>query len=213
MRQTSVIGPLACLLMLLVLAAGCSSSRPVDRLPDKTRLASCPVERGTPVLVRVNAADDNERATLAGIVTAVLQSQVGAVPARDEEEAEVVVRIDVRDLYLASIERGRMNASRTLGNTAVGTTLGMAIGGLAGRRTGALIGAGTGAAVGLAVSAMDTDTVETWAISADVAITRRGEEERPEPYATSAADGRMNRDEALDALGGVMGQDIARAMR
>ncbi len=215
MRQPCPAGPLACLLiMLLALASGCSGkARPVDSLPDETRLSSCPVDQGEYVLVRVDGGGDGECATLEGIVTATLQSQVGVRPAHDEDEADVMVRISLKDLYLASIERGRLNASRTLANTAVGTTLGLTVGSLAGRRTGALIGSGVGAALGLTVSALDTDTVETWAGSADIAITRRGGEERPEPYATTTAEGRTNRDEALDTLGGFMGQDIARAMR
>ncbi|MDO5536901.1 MAG: hypothetical protein Q4F72_05180 [Desulfovibrionaceae bacterium] len=164
-------------------------------------------------MVRVSGGDENFCDDFASLVTSTLQSRLGTRPAYSADDADVVVDIDVKDIYLAASDGVRLNASQTLANTAVGTSLGLVVGSLAGRRTGALIGAGVGAALGLTVSAADAQRVETWAISADICFDRLDEEPVTQQYSASVTDTGMSREDAVMALEDMLSQDLAAAMR
>lgn len=202
-----------CTALLALMTAGCASKEePRPELPGQARLATFHVKQDERVLVQVTGANmDCE--DFASLVTASLQSRCGLSPAASPEEADLIITIAVKDIYLAMTSAPRMSGSRTLGNTAMGTSLGLAIGSLAGGRQGGLLGAGIGAVLGLSVSAMDAERTETWALSADIDFKRKDEDKVSQPYSTSISDGSISREDATQALGNMLSQDLVAALR
>lgn len=66
------------------------------------------------------------------MLTAYLQSERGLNPASDVKEADLVILVEIRDVWATS-DGSRVSAGRTLGNVGTGTMLGVLLGGLVGR--------------------------------------------------------------------------------
>ena len=212
--------PLPCtvlaLLLCLALCAlpGCASKGGAQGpMPNLTRLAPRHLGEGSCVFVEVRGLNNGANEDLASLVTASLQSERGLVPADSRSEADAVVAIDVKDIYLCDTSGARLSGSQTLGNTLMGTVLGLGVGGIAGGRTGALVGAGAGALLGLGATAFDAKSDNTWAMVADVSIVRRGEQPAPEEHAVTAKGHGMTREESLAALKEQLAQDIVGCVR
>ena len=208
-------GVLAMLLCLaLAMLPACSSKGGAQGpMPNLARLAPRHLGDGSSVFVEVRGMNDGANEDLASLVTASLQSERGLVPADSRNEADAVVDIEVKDIYLCDSTGARLSGSQALGNTLMGTILGLGVGGIAGGRTGALVGAGTGALLGLGASAFDAKSDNTWAMVTNVAVTRRGEEPAPEEHAVTAQGHGMERDESLAALKERLAQDIVACVR
>lgn len=69
---------------------------------------------------------------LHSMLTAYLQSERGLNPASDVKEADLVILVEIRDVWATS-DGSRVSAGRTLGNVGTGTMLGVLLGGLVGR--------------------------------------------------------------------------------
>ncbi len=203
----------ALLCLLFSLLAACAASEAPPPAPDPSGLVRSPAAEGEYVHVKVRGASKAFNEDCASLVTGMLQSDCGLLPAAKQSEAAILIKVNVQDIALVSTEKGRISGRQALANTAVGTTLGLGLGGLAGRRTGALIGAGLGAALGLGITAADTQDRETWTLKAEVTISRAGHEGTPQAYATVAAGEGMDREAAETALKNRLAEDIVGCLK
>ena len=176
-------------------------------------LPAYPASQNESVYVSVTGGTRDFNDDLSSLVVASLQSDLGLVPADSEGDANILIDIAVRDLYVAAIGGKKINGGHALANTAMATSLGIVIGSIAGDRDGALVGAGIGAAVGLGVTAMDADTDYTWQLDADVTMRRRGEKANPLPYSTTANGTNMERQDAEYALKNQLSVDMVNSLR
>lgn len=176
-------------------------------------LPAYPASQNESVYVSVTGGTRDFNDDLSSLVVASLQSDLGLVPADSEGDANILIDIAVRDLYVAAIGGKKINGGHALANTAMATSLGIVIGSIAGDRDGALVGAGIGAAVGLGVTAMDADTDYTWQLDADVTMRRRGEKANPLPYSTTANGTNMERQDAEYALKNQLSVDVVNSLR
>lgn len=176
-------------------------------------LPAYPASQNESVYVSVTGGTRDFNDDLSSLVVASLQSDLGLVPADSSRDADILIDIAVRDLYVAAIGGKKINGGRALANTAMATSLGIVIGSIAGDRDGALVGAGIGAAVGLGVTAMDADTDYTWQLDADVTMRRRGEKANPLPYSTTANGTNMERHDAEYALKNQLSVDVVNSLR
>ena len=174
-------------------------------------LPAYPASQNESVYVSVTGGTRDFNDDLSSLVVASLQSDLGLVPADSSRDADILIDIAVRDLYVAAIGGKKINGGRALANTAMATTLGLAIGSIAGDREGALIGAGIGAALG--VTAADADTEYTWQLDCDVTMRRRGEKANPLPYSTTATATNMERQDAEYALKNQLSVDMVNSLR
>lgn len=162
------------LLILLLCLGACAShdARPAPELG--APLPAVSLERGDRVLVRIEngkgMADD-----LHSMITAYLQSERGLNPASGVAEADLVILVDIRDVWPTS-DGSRVSAGRALGTVGTGTMMGVLLGGLADGRSGALVGAGIGATVGMGATLYDqadASASTSWAMEAAVGMAAR----------------------------------------
>ena len=110
---------------------------------------------------------------LHSMLTAYLQSERGLNPASDIKEADLVILVEIRDVW-ATNDGSRVSAGRALGNVGTGTMLGVLLGGLVDGRGGAIVGAGIGATVGVGATLHDAgDNYTNWAMEAAVGTAAR----------------------------------------
>ena len=164
-------------------------------------LPAYPASQNESVYVSVTGGTRDFNDDLSSLVVASLQSDLGLVPADSSRDADILIDIAVRDLYVAAIGGKKINGGR------------LAIGSIAGDREGALIGAGIGAALGLGVTAADADTEYTWQLDCDVTMRRRGEKANPLPYSTTATATNMERQDAEYALKNQLSVDMVNSLR
>ena len=162
------------LLILLLCLGACAShdARPAPELG--APLPAVSLERGDRVLVRIEngkgMADD-----LHSMITAYLQSERGLNPASGVAEADLVILVDIRDVWPTS-DGSRVSAGRALGTVGTGTMMGVLLGGLADGRSGALVGAGIVATVGMGATLYDqadASASTSWAMEAAVGMAAR----------------------------------------
>lgn len=202
------------LMIFCLLVLGCAGQNPQNGGGGTIQgLPAYPASQNESVYVSVTGGTRDFNDDLSSLVVASLQSDLGLVPADSSRDADILIDIAVRDLYVAAIGGKKINGGRALANTAMATTLGLAIGSIAGDREGALIGAGIGAAVGLGVTAADADTEYTWQLDCDVTMRRRGEKANPLPYSTTATATNMERQDAEYALKNQLSVDMVNSLR
>ena len=200
------------LIIFCLLVLGCAGQNPKNGGGGTIQgLPAYPASQNESVYVSVTGGTRDFNDDLSSLVVASLQSDLGLVPADSSRDADILIDIAVRDLYVAAIGGKKINGGRALANTAMATTLGLAIGSIAGDREGALIGAGIGAALGLGVTAADADTEYTWQLDCDV--RRRGEKANPLPYSTTASATNMERQDAEYALKNQLSVDMINSLR
>ncbi len=202
------------IVLFCLLALGCAGKNSQDGSSGTIQpLPPYPASQNERVYVSVTGGTRDFNNDLSSLVVASLQSDLGLVPADSEGDANILIDIAVRDLYVAAIGGKKINGGHALANTAMATSLGIVIGSIAGDRDGALVGAGIGAAVGLGVTAMDADTDYTWQLDADVTMRRRGEKANPLPYSTTANGTNMERQDAEYALKNQLSVDVVNSLR
>ena len=157
-------------LLLLSLALGACASHDARPAPEPgAPLPAVTLERGDRVFIKIENGKSMTE-DLHSMLTAYLQSERGLNPASDVKEADLVILVEIRDVWATS-DGSRVSAGRTLGNVGTGTMLGVLLGGLVDGRGGAIVGAGIGATVGVGTAARripDKDSLHT------VAVTSRG---------------------------------------
>ena len=202
------------IVLFCLLALGCAGKNSQDGSSGTIQpLPPYPASQNERVYVSVTGGTRDFNNDLSSLVVASLQSDLGLVPADSEGDANILIDIAVRDLYVAAIGGKKINGGDALANKAMATSLGIVIGSFAGDREGALVGAGIGAAVGLGVTAMDADTDYTWQLDADVTMRRRGEKANPLPYSTTANGTNMERQDAEYALKNQLSVDVVNSLR
>lgn len=202
------------IVLFCLLALGCAGKNSQDGSSGTIQpLPPYPASQNERVYVSVTGGTRDFNNDLSSLVVASLQSDLGLVPADSEGDANILIDIAVRDLYVAAIGGKKINGGHALANTAMATSLGIVIGSIAGDRDGALVGAGIGAAVGLGVTAMDADTDYIWQLDADVTMRRRGEKANPLPYSTTANGTNMERQDAEYALKNQLSVDVVNSLR
>ena len=155
-------------LLLLSLALGACASHDARPAPEPgAPLPAVSLERGDRVFVKIengkSMAED-----LHSMLTAYLQSERGLNPASDVKEADLVILVEIRDVW-ATNDGSRVSAGRALG-----TMLGVLLGGLVDGRGGAIVGAGIGATVGVGATLHDAgDNYTNWAMEAAVGTAAR----------------------------------------
>ena len=167
-------------LLLLSLALGACASHDARPAPEPgAPLPAVTLERGDRVFIKIENGKSMTE-DLHSMLTAYLQSERGLNPASDVKEADLVILVEIRDVWATS-DGSRVSAGRTLGNVGTGTMLGVLLGGLVDGRGGAIVGAtlhdagdsytswAMEAAVGTAARRIpDKDSLHT------VAVTSRG---------------------------------------
>lgn len=202
------------LVIFCLLVAGCAGKTAAGEGGGTIQgLFPYPASQNESVYVTVSGGTRDFNDDLSSLVVASLQSDLGLYPADSARDADILIDVAVRDIYVAAIGGKKINGGRALANTAMATTLGLAIGSIAGDREGALVGAGIGAVVGLGVTAMDADSSYTWQLDADVTMRRRGEKASPQPYSTTASGTNMERQDAEFALKNQLSVDVVNSLR
>lgn len=160
-------------LLLLALALSACASRDTRPAPAPgAPLPAVTLEQGDRVFVQIENGKSMTE-DLHSMLTAYLQSERGLNPASSAKEADLVILVEIRDVWATS-DGSRVGAGRTLGNVGTGTMLGVLLGGLADGRTGAIVGAGIGAAVGVGATLHDSGGTSTsWAMEAAVGTAAR----------------------------------------
>lgn len=160
-------------LLLLSLALGACASHDARPAPEPgAPLPAVTLERGDRVFIKIENGKSMTE-DLHSMLTAYLQSERGLNPASDVKEADLVILVEIRDVW-ASSDGSRVSAGRTLGNVGTGTMLGVLLGGLVDGRGGAIVGAGIGATVGVGATLHDAgDSYTSWAMEAAVGTAAR----------------------------------------
>ena len=128
-------------LLLLSLALGACASHEARPAPEPgAPLPAVTLERGDRVFVTIENGKSMTE-DLHSMLTAYLQSERGLNPAPDAGDADLVILVEIRDVWATS-DGSRVSAGRTLGNVGTGTMLGVLLGGLVDGRGGAIVGAG-----------------------------------------------------------------------
>ena len=160
-------------LLLLCLALGACASHDARPAPEPgAPLPAVTLERGDRVFVQIENGKSMTE-DLHSMLTAYLQSERGLNPASDIKEADLVILVEIRDVW-ATNDGSRVSAGRALGNVGTGTMLGVLLGGLVDGRGGAIVGAGIGATVGVGATLHDAgDNYTNWAMEAAVGTAAR----------------------------------------
>ena len=160
-------------LLLLSLALGACASHDARPAPEPgAPLPAVTLERGDRVFIKIENGKSMTE-DLHSMLTAYLQSERGLNPASDVKEADLVILVEIRDVWATS-DGSRVSAGRTLGNVGTGTMLGVLLGGLVDGRGGAIVGAGIGATVGVGATLHDAgDSYTSWAMEAAVGTAAR----------------------------------------
>ena len=160
-------------LLLLSLALGACASHDAHPAPEPgAPLPAVTLERGDRVFIKIENGKSMTE-DLHSMLTAYLQSERGLNPASDVKEADLVILVEIRDVWATS-DGSRVSAGRTLGNVGTGTMLGVLLGGLVDGRGGAIVGAGIGATVGVGATLHDAgDSYTIWAMEAAVGTAAR----------------------------------------
>lgn len=160
-------------LLLLSLALGACASHDARPAPEPgAPLPAVTLERGDRVFVKIENGKSMTE-DLHSMLTAYLQSERGLNPASDVKEADLVILVEIRDVWATS-DGSRVSAGRTLGNVGTGTMLGVLLGSLVDGRGGAIVGAGIGATVGVGATLHDAgDSYTSWAMEAAVGTAAR----------------------------------------
>lgn len=160
-------------LLLLSLALGACASHEARPAPEPgAPLPAVTLERGDRVFITIENGKSMTE-DLHSMLTAYLQSERGLNPAPDAGDADLVILVEIRDVWATS-DGSRVSAGRTLGNVGTGTMLGVLLGGLVDGRGGAIVGAGIGATVGVGATLHDAgDSSTSWALEAAVGMAAR----------------------------------------
>ena len=151
-------------LLLLSLALGACASHDARPAPEPgAPLPAVTLERGDRVFIKIENGKSMTE-DLHSMLTAYLQSERGLNPASDVKEADLVILVEIRDVWATS-DGSRVSAGRTLG---------VLLGGLVDGRGGAIVGAGIGATVGVGATLHDAgDSYTSWAMEAAVGTAAR----------------------------------------
>lgn len=194
---------------LAVLLAGCAGTRGAADLPE---LPAVELAGGRSVHVSVSGPEPPS-ADLASLISASLQSERGLRLADSEREADAVVRVRIRDIFVADVSRQIVDPGAAFGRGATGTVLGATVGSLAGGRDGALWGALGGAALGLGVAVHESGGARNiWALKAEVSIAPRGATPAPSEIVARSRPAER-REDALPDLEDVLARAIVNAVR
>lgn len=201
---------LLALCLVLFLPAGCAGTQAPDAsIP---RLSSVSLPEGGSVHVVVTGQDP-PASDMAPLVSAYLQSECNLRIADSPRDADAVVRLHIRDIFVSGTSRRIAEPGAAFSRGAVGTMLGATVGSLAGGRSGALWGAVGGAALGLGVAASETGgSNNIWAMKTDVEITSGGKPATPEEVVVQAPPARRKED-ALPALEDALARAVVRAFQ
>ena len=102
-------------LLLLSLALGACASHDARPAPEPgAPLPAVTLERGDRVFVKIENGKSMTE-DLHSMLTAYLQSERGLTPASDVKEADLVILVEIRDVWATS-DGSRVSAGRTLGN-------------------------------------------------------------------------------------------------
>ncbi|WP_297137367.1 hypothetical protein [uncultured Desulfovibrio sp.] len=111
-------------LLLLSLALGACASHDARPAPEPgAPLPAVTLERGDRVFIKIENGKSMTE-DLHSMLTAYLQSERGLNPASDVKEADLVILVEIRDVWATS-DGSRVSAGRTLGNVGTGTMLGV----------------------------------------------------------------------------------------
>lgn len=137
-------------LLLLSLALGACASHDARPAPEPgVPLPAVTLERGDRVFIKIENGKSMTE-DLHSMLTAYLQSERGLNPASDVKEADLVILVEIRDVWATSD------------------------GGLVDGRGGAIVGAGIGATVGVGATLHDAgDSYTSWAMEAAVGTAAR----------------------------------------
>ena len=114
-------------LLLLSLALGACASHDARPAPEPgAPLPAVTLERGDRVFIKIENGKSMTE-DLHSMLTAYLQSERGLNPASDVKEADLVILVEIRDVWATS-DGSRVSAGRTLGNVGTGTMLGVLLG-------------------------------------------------------------------------------------
>ena len=107
-------------LLLLSLALGACASHEARPAPEPgAPLPAVTLERGDRVFVTIENGKSMTE-DLHSMLTAYLQSERGLNPAPDAGDADLVILVEIRDVWATS-DGSRVSAGRTLGNVGTGT--------------------------------------------------------------------------------------------
>ena len=107
-------------LLLLSLALGACASHDARPAPEPgAPLPVVTLERGDRVFIKIENGKSMTE-DLHSMLTAYLQSERGLNPASDVKEADLVILVEIRDVWATS-DGSRVSAGRTLGNVGTGT--------------------------------------------------------------------------------------------
>lgn len=200
----------------LAALAGCTTRqqpRPDVEAPITSRLDRVEVPNDGRVFVDVYGYDDAVCADTADLIAAVLQSDAGCLIADSKDEATTIVEVKIRDVYLYESSSGKISAGQALGNTALGTVLGLGVGAVVGGRTGAAVGAGLGAAAGIGATIYDQESTYTWAMSTDMTIGPVDDMPDLKPHDVTVTGQGLDQQSCLSGLKEQLAQDIASSIR
>ena len=199
---------LLALCLALILSAGCAGTQGagIPQLPPVS------LPEGSSVHVAVTGQDP-PASDIGSLVSAYLQSECGLRIADGPQDADAVVRLHIRDIFVSGTSRRIAEPGAAFSRGAVGTMLGATVGSLAGGRSGALWGAVGGAALGLGVAASETGgSNNIWAMKTDVEITSGGKPATSTEIVVQAQPAKRKED-ALPALEDALAQAVVRAFR
>ena len=197
---------LLALCLALILSAGCAGTQGAD-IP---QLPPVSLPEGSSVHVAVTGQDP-PASDMGSLVSAYLQSECGLRIADGPQDADAVVRLRIRDIFISGVARRVAEPGAAFSRGAVGTMVGVTVGGLTGGRGGALWGAVGGAALGLGIAAGETGSSNNiWAMKADVEITADKKPAIPTEVLVQAQPTKLKED-ALPALKDALAQAIVRA--
>lgn len=201
---------LLALCLVLFLPAGCAGTQASDAsIP---RLSPVSLPEGGSVHVAVTGLNP-PASDMASLVSAYLQSECSLRIAESPQDADAVVRLHIRDIFVSDVSRRIAEPGAAFSRGAMGTMLGATVGSLAGGRSGALWGAVGGAALGLGVASAETGgSNNIWAMKTDVEISVGRKPATHEEVVVQARPARRKED-ALPALEDALAQAVVQAFR